>query len=582
VASETTSRRPTGRALPSVRPELLTWIALAVLLLVAAVFLFHETRGTTFWFDEWRWVLNRQGGDLDTFLEPHNEHLSLIPIAIYKVLFATAGLEHYGVYRAMVIAGHLTCAALAFVYMSRRVGGVAALCGTALLLFLGPGWQNIIWPFQIGWLISLMAGIAALLALDRGDRRGDVAASVLIGVSLASSGLGVAIALGALVEVASVRRRWRDLWIVAMPLAPYAVWWLAYRPAGLVRSNIDQTFDFTAEAAAGTLSALAGLAGSGVPTGVDALQWGRPLAVIALVGLLWALGRRTSVPPRVRALLTILLAFWVLTGLRRATYQDPDTSRYLYVGALFVLLILAELARGVSVTQRIAVVLAVAVAAATLSNAGTVRDAGRYLRSQAEVARADLAALELARNSLDPGYVAAHFPGAPFVSLRAGPYLAAASDYGSPAYSLAELIAAPEPARRVADAELVRIHGVGPRAARSAPAPALGASPEPLAVVGGTTTERRGCLQFRPAPVRAADAPPTLELTVPRAGLLIRTSGAPAQVDVRRLAADYSSVTPNTVMPSAAATLRIPSDSAPQPWRARISPQERVSVCALR
>ena len=132
----------------------------------------------------------------------------------------------------------------------------------------------------------------------------------------------------------------------------------------------------------------------------------------------------------------------------------------------------------------------------------------------------------------------------------------------------------------MADAELLRIHGVGLRAAPIAPS--LGARPEPTAVASGTTTEQPGCVAFRPAAVRAADVPPTLELTVPRAGLLIRASGGPAQVDARRFAAGFSGITPNTVMPSAAATLRIASDRAPQPWHARISPQERVSVCALR
>lgn len=139
VATEASFRSAPRRALTRLRPATLTWIALALLLLVAAAFLFYETRGTTFWFDEWSWVLDRRGGDLDTFLKPHNEHLSLIPVAIYKLLFATVGLEHYGLYRAMVIAAHLGSAVLVFVYASRRVGSVPALCATALMLFLGPG-----------------------------------------------------------------------------------------------------------------------------------------------------------------------------------------------------------------------------------------------------------------------------------------------------------------------------------------------------------------------------------------------------------------------------------------------------------
>ena len=326
VTSEATPRSAARRTLTGVPPTTLAWAVLALMLLVAAAFIFHETRGTTFWSDEWTWVLDRRGGGLDTFLEPHNEHLSLIPVAIYKLLFATVGLEHYGPYRAMVIVAHLGVTVLLFVYARRRVGSIPALCATALLLFLGPGWHNILWPFQIGWLISLGAGVGALLALDRADRKGDVTACALIAVSLASSGLGVAIrggcARGACVGSPALARSMDR----RLPLAPYAVWWIVYQPAGLERRAIDLAPAFAADSAAGAFGALAGLAGAGVPTGVDPLPWGRPLAVVAVIVLLWLLSRYKRVPPRILGLLTVMLAFWLLTGLRRAYSRTPTRA----------------------------------------------------------------------------------------------------------------------------------------------------------------------------------------------------------------------------------------------------------------
>ena len=91
--------------------------------------------------------------------------------------------------------------ALLYVYAARRAGvGVALLAGGAIL-FLGPGWQNIIWRLQIGWLVSIAGGLGALLMLDRRDRAGDVAACGLILVCVAASGPGIAIAVGLIVEV---------------------------------------------------------------------------------------------------------------------------------------------------------------------------------------------------------------------------------------------------------------------------------------------------------------------------------------------------------------------------------------------
>src|SRR5262245_65448993 len=113
----------------------------------------YETRGTTLWFDEWIWALEYRDNSLDGFIAPHNGHPTLIPVAIYRLLFATVGIDQSAPYRAVGIAGHLLCVALVFAYAARRASvAVAVVAGTAIL-FLGPGWQNLIWGLQIRWLV---------------------------------------------------------------------------------------------------------------------------------------------------------------------------------------------------------------------------------------------------------------------------------------------------------------------------------------------------------------------------------------------------------------------------------------------
>ena len=579
MATQATFRSAARRGRALFGREALAWAALGALLLVAAAFLLHESRGTTFWVDEWNWIQDRRGSGVDTFLEPHNEHLSLIPVVLYKLLFAAVGLEDYAPYRMMVIAAHLGCAVLVFVYVRRRAGSPAGLCVAAILLFLGPAWQNVIWPFQVAWLISLAAGIGALLALDMGDRRGEIAASVLLGMALASSGLGIAILAGVLVELLWERRGLRVLWIVALPAIPYAIWWLAYHPAGLVKGNIDQVPHFTADAAAGALSALAGLTGSNVPD-LNTLEWGRPLAVVMLAGLVWSLVRRPRIPPRVAALLAILLAFWVLTALRRAMLSQPDASRYLYVGGLFIMLLGAELVRGHAMHRRAALLVGPVVAAIVLSNAGVMRDGGRYLRVQAESARADLAALDIVRGRVEPGYVSADFPGTPFIALRPAAYYAAGDALGSPAYTPTALAGAPEPARLVADRELMRVLDV--RLRRPPASPRLGQSPQVDPGAGGASSSSGACVGLRPAAPYSSEGRPALEVTVPADGVLILADGGPARVDVRRFAAGYAALRMSVVPSGGSAILRIPADRAAQPWHASVTPQGRVSVCGLR
>jgi hypothetical protein len=564
---------------------MLAGIGFAGLLAIAAVLLLHETRGTTLWVDEWVWALDRRGSSVGTFLEPHNGHFSLVPIVLYKALFATAGLDHYVAYRVMAVVAHLLCVALVFVYASRRVSGLAALAAATLILTLGPAWQNFLWPFQVGWLLSLAAGLGALLMLDRGDRRGDVGAFALLALALASSGLGLVIAAGLLVEVLWGRGEWRAAWIAAGPLAVYAVWWSVYQDTAVLRHNIPLAPGFAADAAGGALAALAGLtevrvdAGGTLTDAGAALGWGRPLAIAGAGLMIWRLAKMRPVPARVLTLLTIPVSFWLLTGLQRAHVGSPDTSRYLYVGAFFVVLLVVELIRGLSLPRGAAAVAAGAVGLAVISNLGDLRAGARFLRVQAPVARADLGALELARASVPRGYVAKHFPGTPFIAIRAARYFDAAESYGTPAFTPAELAAATEPARSTADAELVAIHRIALRRG-SAATPGRGA-PAVDAATGGTTGSRGGCVRFRPNAAEAAGVVPELRITIPAGGVALTAVGGPANVSIRRFAATFPDQPLARLVASGSGVLRVAPDRAPQPWHLRVAPEASVKACNI-
>jgi hypothetical protein len=434
----------------------------------------------------------------------------------------------------------------------------------------------------VAWLISLAAGLGALLALDG---RRDAVACALLALALASSGLGIAIAIGLLVDVLLRRRNWRDAWVVAGPLAVYGVWWLGYQDSDFWRHNVVVAPRFAADAASGALAAVAGLteprydADGLIVDGGAAIQWGRPLAAVTAVVLIWRLAVLRPVAARVPALLAMAAAFWLLTGLQRSQISPPDASRYLYVGALFVLLLAVELVRGVRLRPAATALLACAVGLAIVSNVGVLRAGARFLRAESPAAKADLGALELARAEVPRGHIASHFPGTPFVTVDAAEYFAGARDYGSPAYTAAEIAAAPENARLAADGELVNIHRL---AVRPGAAATGGAAPRVDAVAEGTVNTRGGCVHFRPAEARVAGTTTELQVTVPPGGLLLTASGAPATVSVRRFAVTFPRAPLARLAPEGSGTLRPGRDRATQPWHVRLISEAGVSACSLR
>ena len=52
----------------------------------------------------------------------------------------------------------LACAVTLYLLLRRRIGAWYALVPMTSLALLGCAWQDLLWPFQIGFLISVWAG----------------------------------------------------------------------------------------------------------------------------------------------------------------------------------------------------------------------------------------------------------------------------------------------------------------------------------------------------------------------------------------------------------------------------------------
>ncbi|HEX5587442.1 MAG TPA: hypothetical protein VFZ17_09050 [Acidimicrobiia bacterium] len=304
------------------------WIV-AVAGLAAATLILYVGRGTSFFLDEWWFIARRRGGGIDSFLDSHNGHLTAIPVAVYKILLATVGLRSYVPYRVVLVGFHLLTCALLFVYLRRRAPAVYAVAATVLMLFLGHAWEDLLWAFQITFLLSAATGIAALLLLDRRDRAGDVGAMVAVAASIASGGIGLVFAGGVLVELLWTRRDQRRLWIVGVPLAAYAVWQLAYGGADGSLENFSHLVSFTNTLAGDAGRALVGtsvLAGAAVAAVV--------VAVVVQVVRTWPISGRFA------NTIAMPLGFWALLTYSRGDFGVGN--RYTYLSVLFLILVGAE------------------------------------------------------------------------------------------------------------------------------------------------------------------------------------------------------------------------------------------------
>lgn len=547
-----TAEVPAGRRRPDPRrADHVAELALALLALAAAVWIMREGRGLIFFFDEWDWVLSRRDG-LEGLFAPHNGHFSLVPVAVFKLLFATAGVDDYWAYRLVGVLGHLLCAGLLFALARRRAGPGVALAAATVLLLLGAAWQVILWPFEISYLLSVASGLGALLALDARSRAGNLVAGTLVLVALASSGLGLAVAAGVLAELLADPSRRRRTLVALAPLALYAVWYAAASPqSDAKRGNIDAVPGYVADAAAGAAGAVAGLG----------LEWGRVLLAALTIVVIARLLEPGPVRARLIGLLVTGLAFWGLLAVARADLDEPLASRYVYFGAVIVLLIAVEVIRGGALPPRAQILVGLAVCASVLANLGDLREGATGLRSQSDSLRAALAATELAGDAV-PATTKPEPDAAP--QLPAGPYRELVADAGSPIGGPQTVLRREADEAVAVDVALARVLGVslspGGDVVASRPPPVLSA-------VGGRARRDGSCVRFTPGvPGAAID----LRLAAGSA-IVLRDAGAPAQVRLRRMAAEFSAEPLGDVAVGAAVALVTPPDRIARPWVLRVS-----------
>ncbi len=91
------------------------------LLVLGAALLLAQMRGLSFFQDEWDFTLRRPGFSAHALLIPHNVHLSLVPILIYKAMLAVFGADTYTPFKLL--------AALNLVVVAAAVGFVVANIG---------------------------------------------------------------------------------------------------------------------------------------------------------------------------------------------------------------------------------------------------------------------------------------------------------------------------------------------------------------------------------------------------------------------------------------------------------------------
>lgn len=553
---------PDPRSSP-LRDDRLPLLALAALMVLAGAFIFWETRGQALYADELTIFSSYRDWQPGTLLRPEFEHLILTSVVAYQGLWEAFGAESLVPTRLLHVALAEASALLVFLLVRPRVGPWAALAPAALLLMLGRAHEITATPFGILVLIGIPFCLAMFLALERDDRRGDMAACALLAAGLASISVSLAFIAGAAVIIwmRGPARRWRSAWIVAGPTVAYGIWNLLAVDPGQGRIMLDNLTRLPGslfELAAGGSGALTGLFRDPGLELAFTPDPGYALTVLFAVLISLRLQRGPSPSPRFWAYAATLLVFWVLVTLNAGELHPLDASRYQYVSVLLMCLIAAELLPPPRLRSGATAALGVAFALSLLANAVTLHQLAPTYRAIGNVDRAILTATEIAAPAADlsqPVFALAPSPATGDLIFPARDYLDAVREYGSPGFTEAELAATFETPRRAADEQMARLLGI-------------------TTIPGGVNVSAPGCRTLRPD----RDPAGFVSLATPPGTLTLRAGNEPAALSLRRFADGFGFELPGLAA-DVGGQLTIPPDLSSRRWSLSIRSADAVRVC---
>ncbi|HMT04303.1 MAG: hypothetical protein KDB48_05075 [Solirubrobacterales bacterium] len=436
-----------------------SWVAPAILgvaLVVWAVVIGSYRSHLGFLGDEWGFITMRLDGGPDAYLEPHNSNIVLLFMLIFRGLFEIFGLTHPFGFHVFAMLVYMTIPVVLFGYLRILVGSALALLAALVVLFLGACTDSLLLIFQFCFSISIAAGIAALLALRRGGRRWDIAACLLLVVSVLTVTLGVPFLVAAAVVLMLAPGTIRRSYVVLIPGLLFLIWYLGWGRGDAVTPTFDTvlaTPEFIFDSFAYSLAVLTGTFrvegwfGDIVPT---------LLAIAVIVLVVWRVWQQRRFPPELLVGLAAGISFWAMNGLS----QDPDLfglrnydqNRYQLPSVIFTLMILGGAWAGVKPKAGFKVAFsALAVVAIWVNMANLSETYSKQMRPASDQALASMTALDLLGPEIvDPSTEVTIIPFGDF-RISAATYFSLRDRFGPGGWDPSRVEAQPDSARLLVD-----------------------------------------------------------------------------------------------------------------------------------
>ena len=318
------------------------YVAVSGIAVVSFVLSLWINRHTWFLGDDFailtdRYFASSEGNWSRALLIPHNDHLIALPALIFIGLGHVFGLNNHLVYMLPAIFMHIGILfAIAIILRKRCASTLTALSAVCCVAFMSAGYEVLMMATNMAHVAPIFLGLYQLILVDHDGEisKRDIAASLLGVVAIFSAGTSVPI-IAAIALFLILQRQFKRAILIAVP--PATMWLMWYFKYGSLNHGIKGEMQY---ATFTKMAQIAQYATQGLEGSLEAITHvgGSSAFVILLCffGLYkTSITSKTLVMPFCMAVGSVV--FYFVTGYSRVTFGAPVSSRYVYMGAIFLI-----------------------------------------------------------------------------------------------------------------------------------------------------------------------------------------------------------------------------------------------------
>ena len=298
----------------------------------------------TTWFlgDDFAILTNRyfaaaSGNWSQALFLPHNDHLIALPVLVFIGLGRIFGLDNHLVYMLPAIFMHIAILfAIAIILKKRCTSTLTALSAVCCVAFMSAGFEVLMMATNMAHVAPIFIGLYQMILVDHdGDiSRRDIVAATLGVIAVLCAGTSIPLIVMIALFLVLQRQFKRAALIAAPPAMLWLAWFVKYgtlnhRNKGDMQFTIfnktAQIAQYVIKGIQGSLEAISHISGSSTF-----------LIILCFLGLYKrSIKSKAILMPFCMAVGSVM--FYFITGFSRVTFGAPVSSRYVYLGAIFII-----------------------------------------------------------------------------------------------------------------------------------------------------------------------------------------------------------------------------------------------------